>query len=104
MGRDFARLTEEWVFSGAKDGWALRLTQKKPVVLYRKPLEQNFRIGLALGSRAVEAARARKLPASVLRLSDEAVEYPEGKAIRFGVRGPKDIHVAIQLAAIKLEA
>ena len=104
MGRDFAPLTEERVFSGAKHGWGLRLTQKKPAVLYLKPLEQNFRIGLALVPRAVEAARARKLPASVLRLSDEAVEYPEGKAIRFGVRGPKDIHVAIQLAAIKLEA
>jgi ribosomal protein L14E/L6E/L27E len=104
LGRDFAPLTEEWVFSGAKHGWSLRLRRKKRAVLYLKPLEQNFRVSLALGPRAVDAARTRRLSADVLHLIDEAVEYPEGKAIRFEVRGLRDIRVAIQLAAIKLES
>jgi hypothetical protein len=35
---------------------------------------------------------------------DEAVQYPEGKAIRIDVRGPADAKLARQFAVIKLEA
>src|ERR1039457_4141318 len=81
VARDFAPLTEEWVFSGQKHGWALRLKQKKRAVLYLKPFERCFRVSLALGPKAVAAAHASRLPAAVLRLVDDAVQYPEGKAI-----------------------
>jgi hypothetical protein len=104
IGRDFAPLTEEWVFGGAKHGWALRLKQKKRAVLYLKPLEACFRVSLAFGPKAVAAAHAARLPAAVLRLIDEAVQYPEGKAIRIEVHGAKDIRVAMQLATIRMEA
>jgi hypothetical protein len=104
MSRDFAPLTEEWVFSGKKHGWALRLKRRDRALLYLKPLEQYFRVSLALGPRAVQAARGEKLPAHVLRLIDEAVQYPEGKAVRLDIHDPKDIAIAIQLAAIKLDA
>jgi len=104
MERDFAPLTEEWVFSGQKHGWALRLKHKQRAVLYMTPLEKYFRVSLAFGPKAVQMARARKLPAHVLRLIDEAVQYPEGKAIRIEIRSTKDVSVATQLAAIKLES
>jgi hypothetical protein len=104
MGRDFAPLTEEWVFSGLKHGWALRLKHRQRALLYLKPLEQYFRVSMAFSPRAVQAAHDRKLPAHVLRLIDEAVQYPEGKAVRIEVRSTKDIRVATQLAAIKLES
>lgn len=103
-GREFAPLVEEWVFSGRKHGWALRLKQKQRAVLYLKPLEQCFRASLALGPKAVALAHARKLPADVLRLVDEAEQYPEGKAVRIEVRGPDDVRIAMQLAAVKLQA
>jgi len=101
--RDFAPLTEEWVFSGRKHGWALRLKRRDRAVLYLKPLEQSFRVSLALGPRAVEGARRSKLSAPVLRLLEEAVEYPEGKAVRLEIGDPNDIRVALQLVAIKLD-
>ena len=104
LGRDGAPLTEEWVFSGQKHGWALRLKRKDRALLYLKPLERYFRASLALGPRAVALARARRLPALALRLIDEAVQYPEGKAIRIDIRGRMDARMALQLAAIKLEA
>jgi hypothetical protein len=103
MARDFAPLTEEWVFSGKKHGWALRLKRRDRALLYLKPLDQYFRASLALGPRAVQVARGVKLPAHVLRLIDEAVQYPEGKAVRLDIRAPKDIPIALQLVAIKLE-
>ena len=103
MSRDFAPLAEDWVFSGQKHGWVLRLKHKRRALLYLKPMEQYFRVSLALGPRAVQAVRASSLPKRVVRLIDEAVVYPEGKAIRIDVRGPSDIRVATRLAAIKLE-
>lgn len=104
MDRDFAPLTEEWVFSGVKHGWALRFKRRDRAVLYLKPLEQSFRVSLALGPKAVEAAHHAKLSARILRLIDEAVQYPEGKAVRLEIRSPRDIRVALQLVAIKLDA
>ena len=100
--RDFAPVTEEWVVSGRKLGWALRLKRRDRAVLYLKPLEQSFRVTLALGPQAVEGARRSKLSASILRLIDEAVQYPEGKAVRLEIRSQRDIRVALQLVAIKL--
>lgn len=104
VSRDFGPLTEEWVFSGRKHGWALRLKRRDRAVLYLKPLEQSFRVSLALGPRAVEGARRSKLSAPILRLIDEAVQYPEGRAVRLEIRSRRDIRVALQLVAIKLDA
>ena len=103
MRRDFAPLTEDWVFSGAKHGWALRLKRRARAVLYLKPLDQHFRASLALGARAVEAAHRLRLPAHVLRLIDKADQYPEGKAVRIEIHDQNDVRVALQLAAIKLD-
>jgi hypothetical protein len=104
VGREFAPMTEEWAFSGKKHGWTLRLGQKKRAVLYLKPLEGCFRVSLALGPKAVDAARAAQHPPDVLRRHDEAVQYPEGKAIRIEVHNAKDIRVAMQLATMRMEA
>ena len=101
--RDFAPLTEAWVFSGRKHGWALRLKRRDQAVLYLKPLEESFRVSLALGSRAVERARRSKFSAPILQLIDEAVQYPEGKAVRLEIRSPRDIQVALQLVALKVD-
>ena len=103
LQRNFAPLKEEWVFSGKKHGWALRFKRRDRAVLYLKPLDQSFRASLALGPRAVEAARASRLSAPILRLIDEAVQYPEGKAVRIEIRSARDIRVALQLVALKLD-
>jgi hypothetical protein len=103
MASNFGPLSEEWVFSGKKHGWALRLKRRDRALLYLRPLDQCFRASLALGPRAVQAARGEKLPAHVLHLIDEAVQYPEGKAVRLDMRDPRDIPIAIQLVAIKLK-
>jgi hypothetical protein len=82
--------------------WALRLKRRDRAVLYLKPLDQSFRISLALGPRAVDSARRSKLAAPILRLIDEAIQYPEGKAVRLEIRRPRDIRVALQLVALKV--
>jgi hypothetical protein len=104
IAKEFAPIDEEWVFSGAKHGWALRLKQKKRAVLYLKPCDQYFRASFALGEKAVAAAHEAQLPTSVLDLIDGAVRYPEGRAVRIDVREISDADIIERLARIKLES
>lgn len=93
---------EEWVFSDKKRGWALRLKQKKRAVLYMKPGEGYFKVSLAFGEKAVEAAHQKGVPATVQELVDNAPKYPEGRGVRMDVRSYKDVGIAVKLAAIKM--
>ena len=104
VSQEFGPITEEWVYSGAKHGWALRLARQKRAVLYLKPLEGYFRASLALGPRAVTAALQNGPAASMRRLIEEAPKYPEGKAVRVDVRSPEDLAVVAELVAIKVRS
>jgi len=97
----FDPLTEEWVFSGKKWGWALRLKQKKRAILYLTPCEGFFYAGLALGEKAVAAALASDLPASVLEVIDGSRKYAEGRAVRLEIRSKGDAESAVLLAELK---
>ena len=66
----FDPLTQDWGYSGKKWGWALRLKHKKRAVLYMTPCDGFFVVGFALGQKAVDAAHASKLPASILDIMD----------------------------------
>ncbi|MCP4573461.1 MAG: DUF3788 domain-containing protein [bacterium] len=99
---DFAPVTREWVFSGAKWGWSLRLKRKKRAIVYLTPGEKFFRAGFALGEKAVAAVRNMGLPAETLELIDEADRYAEGRAVRLEVRTKADLEPVRIIAAAKL--
>ena len=98
----FDPLAEEWVFSGKKWGWALRLKHKKRAVLYMTPSEGFFYVGFALGKKAVNAAHTSDLPKNVLRIIDCAQDYVEGKAVRLEVRSVHDVSNVVEIANIKM--
>ena len=98
----FDPLAEDWVFSGKKWGWALRLKHKKRAVLYMTPAEGFFYVGFALGQKAVDAARASDLPPAVLGVIDGAQKYAEGRAVRLEVRSEPGVRSAVQIAAVKM--
>jgi hypothetical protein len=102
IARQFAPLTEEWVFGGKNYGWSLRLKQNKRAILYMKPLAGYFLASFAFGEKAVRAAHEADLPASLLKIIDDAPKYAEGRAVRVEVKGAKDIRAAVKLAAIKM--
>jgi hypothetical protein len=93
---------EEWKSSSPKYGWSLRLKLKKRNILYLSPCDGCFRVALALGDRAVAAARQSDLPKAVLKLLDEAPRYAEGTGLRLMVKGSKDLAAIRKLALIKL--
>jgi hypothetical protein len=98
----FDPLVEEWVFGGKKHGWALRLVHKKRAVLYMKACEGYFRASFALGEKAVRAAHESDLPASVLKIIDEAPKYAEGRGVRLEIRTAEDVRSSLKIAEIKM--
>lgn len=98
----FEPAIEDWVFSGKSHGWALRLVHKKRAILYMKPCEGYFRASFALGEKAVKAAHESDLPASVLKLIDEAPKYAEGRGVRLEIRTKADVRAVLEVARIKM--
>jgi hypothetical protein len=98
----FAPAAEEWVFYGKTGGWAMRFVHKKRAIVYLKPCEGYFRASFALGEKAVRAAHESGLPASVLKLIDEAPRYAEGRGVRLEIRKAADVRSALQIARVKM--
>lgn len=95
-------VAELWNFSGAKFGWSLRLSRKDRVVLYMTPQAGHFLVGVVLGDKAVERAHEMRLPATVLKLIDDAPRYAEGRGIRLTVATRDDLRIVQRLAAVKM--
>ena len=98
----FEPLALDWIFSGKKWGWSLRLKQKKRAVVYLTPAEGFFRAGFALGQKAVDAAFESALPRTVLDTIESAPKYAEGRGIRLEVHTRKDVDGVLLLAEIKM--
>jgi len=99
---DFDPLAEDWVFSGKKWGWALRLKHKKRAVLYMTPSNGFFLVGFVLGEKAVAAARESALPQSAMDCIENSQRYAEGRAVRLEVRNEDDVDIVLEIARIKM--
>ena len=98
-----AHIRAEWTFTFAKTGWTLRLYDRDRVLLYLIPQHVGFLVGIVLGPRAVDAARAANRTGPLPTLLNQAVHNPEGLGLRFPVRSAETCRLAKQLARIKLE-
>ena len=98
----FQPLSVDWVFSGRKWGWSLRLKQKKRTVLYMTPSSGHFVVGFALGQKAVDAAHESDLPQATLDMIEGSQKYAEGRAVRLEVRTSDDLRTAARIAPIKM--
>lgn len=99
---DLPDLAQEWRYGGKTVGWGLRVTQGTRAVLSLIPGEGSFLASLALGERAVLAARERGLPDGVLAVVDAAPRYAEGRGVRLPVSTAEDVAAALELVAAKL--
>lgn len=97
--RDEVALPAEWHSYSKKAGWSMRLRRGERNIVYLVPGKGEFEVALVLGDRAVAAARDRGLA----KMVDGARRYAEGTAVRFGVKGAKDISTVKKLVEIKLE-
>jgi hypothetical protein len=96
-------VTEKWSYPGKKYGWSLALQRSKRTILYLIPERRYFRVGFALGGKAVVAARASELPAPVIETIENAPQYAEGCGVHLDVRFKKDLPPVMMLSEIKME-
>ena len=89
-----------WKFS---TGWSLRILHKDRVIVYLTPQQDQFLVSLALGEKAVAAARAANLSAPILSIIDDAPRYAEGRGVRIPVRNSRQLTTLARLACIKHE-
>ena len=103
LKRDLKLDAQEWKSYSVKAGWSIRLQLKKRNIVYLSPRLGYFVAAFVLGDNAVAAARKIALPASILKMIDEAKRYAEGTAIRIEVRDAKDAGIVRSLARVKLD-
>lgn len=95
-------LEEVWSFAGPGNGWSLRLVEKSRVLVYLTPGVGQFRVGLVLGAKGVEAARVTGLSNTAAGILDAAPKQAEGYGVRFQVCSVEDLGPFNELFGIKL--
>lgn len=93
-----------WGFTNKSTGWSLRVRLDERVIIYLTPTEGCFLASLGLDERAVAAAKAAKLPTSMLATIDAAPAYAEGRGVRFAIRNSNDASMVARLAMIKAQS
>lgn len=93
---------KEWGYTSTTTGWGLRLKLGKRVLLYMTPGKSHFLTSLALGEKAVARAHQQRMPASVLKLLDDAPRYAEGRGIRLKVTKAQTVRQVAHLVALKV--
>jgi hypothetical protein len=94
-------LVSVWGHAGERYGWSLRVRQGKRVLVYLTPQRRQFLASLALGEKAVAAARAARLPVAVLRVIEASPRYAEGRGVRFAIKSERQLDALARLVEIK---
>lgn len=93
---------QDWTFTRT-DGWVLKIHDRKKALLYLIPLNQGFRMSMAIREKEREALLQDPGLASVHEAISSARKYPEGFALAFEVDGQSAIGPA-ELLITKLIA
>jgi hypothetical protein len=102
LDREFGVNIQEWNSYSPKAGWSLRVKRKARTIVWLGPREGCFIAAFVLGDKAMQAARAGKLPQRIVKIMNEVPKYPEGTGVRITLKTPKDLAAVKTLAAIKL--
>jgi hypothetical protein len=94
-------LVSVWGHAGKRYGWSLRVRKRKRVLVYLTPQAGQFLVSLALGEKAVAAARAARLPVAMLRVIEASPRYAEGRGVRFAIRSERQLDALARLVEIK---
>jgi hypothetical protein len=97
-------IAEVWKFTSVTTGWGLRVVHEGRVILYMTPRPNEFLVSFALGEKAVAAARAAKLPSTIIDAIEAAPRYAEGRGVRITVRNGRQLAALARLAQIKCES
>lgn len=101
LAANYPPVSLAWGFTSKSTGWGMRIKHKERVILYLTPCQGYFLASLALGDKAVKAARESNLPNKVLKIIAGSKRYAEGTGVRLEIRTMSDVRIIEKLAAIK---
>jgi Protein of unknown function (DUF3788) len=93
----------EWKRYGAKYDWVVRVHDGKRTLLWLRPAAGELRVTLVLGGKVAAAGLASALPERLKARLRAAPVYPEGRAIRLGLRSARGVPDVERLLALKFE-
>jgi len=102
LERELGVNVHDWNSYSPKAGWSLRVKRKARTIVWLGPRTGCFIAAFILGDKAMQAARASKLPQRIVKIMNEAPKYPEGTGVRITLKTPKDLAAVKTLAAIKI--
>jgi len=92
----------EWKRYSPKADWVIRLHQGKRTVLWARPVAGKLHVTVIVGEKAVAAGLAGALPQRLKTRLRSAKVYPEGRAVRLGLRSAAGVADVERLVALKL--
>lgn len=81
----------EWKYYGRRIGWQLKASRKGKALFYLTPLQQSFRIGMAVRENEREQLTRSSLPPAIRNDLRSAKKYPEGYPLRLVISRPSDM-------------
>jgi hypothetical protein len=102
LAREYGVNVQEWNSYSPKAGWSLRVKRKARTIVWLGLRAGSFIAAFILGGKAMQAARAAKLPQRIVKIMNEAPKNPEGTGVRIPLKTPKNLAAVKSLAAIKL--
>jgi hypothetical protein len=100
--RDYPAVSEDWGFAGPEYGWSLRLRSKKRVIVHLTPCRQHFLVGLVLGEKATEVARASELGDETHAALANAPRDGQGTGLRLETHNERQLTDIETLIACKM--
>lgn len=91
----------EWKYYGAKNGYGLKLLEKKRNLCFMALGQGNFRFSVIFGEKAFARALDGDLDEELKQMLREAPKYPEGRGVRLTVESPEDVARVRRLLEIK---
>jgi hypothetical protein len=98
----YAKVVEEWNYSGANYGWSWRAKQGKRALVYLIPQKGFFLAAFCFGDKAVALIETSDVPEAIKEGLRTARKYAEGRGIRFEVRRAENVKTIRTLLEIKM--
>lgn len=99
----YPEATANWHYSGDKNGWSYRMSDKKRVLIYLLPRDGFFKTAFVFGQKAMNEIEISNIAESIKLELRQAKVYAEGRGIRLEVKDNNILKDIQQLIAIKIQ-
>ncbi len=82
---------DEWLYSGDKYGWGMRIKVRKRAILYLLPRDRFFKVAFVFGQKATELIMKSRVSDLIKSELDSARVYAEGRGTRIEITNDSQV-------------